>query len=138
MKCSKIQNLFVEEWAGTLDADSRDQLKLHLSECEACRKEWESLSQIWSTLEKIPDEEPGMDMRPRFYSMLHSYRHDVEKSRSAISHRAGPGEHPGRTIALQPVFQFALAAVLLLAGFLGGYFLKADRNGHEEIAGLRE
>lgn len=138
MKCGKIRNLFEDEWAGILNADSKARLESHLSECDSCRKAREDLNRLWADLSEIPDEEPGPAMRPRFYSMLQSYRHDMEISATAISLRTRATEYFGKAIGFQPALQVGLAAMLLLAGFLGGYFLKSSRNGLEEIANLRE
>ena len=138
MKCQKIQDMFADEWAGILDAASREQLKAHLLECASCREEWESLNQLWNSLGEIRQEEPSAAMRPRFYAMLERYQQDRPHSRIQSSHHPGFGARFRELFALQPVFQLGLAAVLLLAGFFGGYFLKSSHNDHEELTRLRE
>ena len=138
MKCKKIQELFNDKWAGTLDDDSRAHLESHLSQCQSCREEWESLNGLWERLGDIPSKDPGPAVRSRFYSMLHSYRNDMDRSEIIASPQPSRSKYSGGTFVLQPIFQFGLAAVLLLVGFFGGYILKSGRNGHEEIAGLRE
>jgi hypothetical protein len=138
MKCKKIQELFIDKWAGTLDDDSRAYLESHISQCPSCRQEWEDLNELWNQLGKIPSEDPGPAVRSRFYSMLHSYRYDMDRSEVMTSPHPSRSRYSGGTFVLQPIFQFGLAAVLLLAGFFGGYLLRSGRNGHEELAGLRE
>lgn len=138
MKCNEVRELFADEWAGTLDMDSRADLKSHLLECASCREERESLNRLWASLGDIPSEEPGPAMRPRFYSMLQSYQQDKDKAKERALHFSHPGEKFGRAFLLQPIFQFGLAAILLLAGFLGGYALKSSRDGQEELRNLRE
>jgi hypothetical protein len=138
MKCKKIQELFSDKWAGTLNDDSRALLESHMSQCPSCQQEWENLNRLWNRLGKIPNEDPSPAVRSRFYSMLQSYRNDMDRSGIMASPHPGRSRYFGRTFMLQPIFQFGLAAVLLLAGFFGGYILRSSRNGHEEIAGLRE
>ena len=138
MKCKNIQELFTDEWAGTLDDDSRARLESHISQCPSCLQEWETLNGLWDRLGKIPNEDPGPAVRSRFYSMLHSYRNDMDGSEIMASPHPIRSRYSGGMFLPQPIFQFGLAAVLLLAGFFGGYILRSSRNGHEELAGLRE
>jgi hypothetical protein len=138
MKCDRIQDLFADEWSGALDAGSRARLESHLSECASCREEWESLDRLWARLGAIQPEEPGPGVRSRFYAMLEGYQQGMGRARIVPSHRASLREWFGGWFVRQPAFQFGLAAVLLLAGFLGGYVLRSSRNGHEELASLRE
>jgi len=138
MKCKDIQELLADKWAGTLDDDSRARLESHISQCPSCLQEYEQLNALWDRLGEIPSEEPSPALKSRFYSMLHSYRDDMERSEVMASPHPGRSRYFGGAFTLQPVFQFGLAAVLLLAGFFGGYILKSSRNGHEELANLRE
>jgi len=138
MNCKNIQELFTDKWAGTLDDESMARLESHISQCSSCREEWENLNALWDRLEKIPSENPSPAVRSRFYSMLQSYRNDMGRPEILTSPHLDLNKHSGRPLVLQPIFQFGLAAALLLIGFLGGYVLKSNRNGHEEIADLRE
>lgn len=138
MKCQIIQDMFADEWDGILDNDSREQLKAHLSECVSCREEWETLNRLWNDLRAIPQEKPSPAMRPRFYAMLERYQHEGNPFLIHAAPRPGLGERFRAFFPLQPAFQLSLAAVLLLAGFFGGYFFKSNQNGHEELARLRD
>jgi hypothetical protein len=138
MKCQEIQDLLADEWAGTLDAGDRAELELHLSKCASCREERESLNRLWSRLAAIPSEEPGPGTRSRFYAMLEGYQEGLGRTRWRKPRRAGLREWLGAWFVQRPVFQAGFAAILLLAGFFGGYFLRVGRNGHEELANLRD
>jgi hypothetical protein len=138
MNCQEIRELFAEEWAGTLDNDSRANLKSHLLECALCREERESLNRLWAGLGKVPNEEPGPALRPQFYSMLRSYQQDRDRVGVGALPLSGLSGQFGRAFLIQPIFQFGLAAMLLLVGFFGGYILKSSRSGQEELSNLRE
>jgi hypothetical protein len=138
MKCQRIQDLFADEWAGTLDAGDRAELELHLSECASCREERESLNRLWARLAAIPSEEPGSGMRSRFHAMLEGYQQGLGRARILPSRGMSFGEWFAAWSGHRLAFQTGFAAMLLLAGFFGGYLLRASRNGHEELANLRD
>jgi len=138
MECDRIKGLFPDQWAGTIDPRKKVQLDTHLAECSSCREEWESLSGLWKDLAQLPSEEPSARMRPRFCAMLEGYEQGLSQARHKDSrHQVFWGWATGWFVA-KPVLQFGFAAFLLLTAFLGGYFAKASRNGHEELAVLRE
>ena len=112
MKCKNIQELFTDKWAGTLDDESMARLESHLSQCPSCRQEWENLNALWDRLEKIPSESPSPAVRSRFYSMLQSYRNDMNRSEILTSPHLELNKHSGRPLVFQPIFQFGLAAAL--------------------------
>lgn len=138
MKCDRIQELFADEWAGTLDAGEKARLELHLAGCASCREERESLNRLWLRLAAIPSQEPGSRVRSRFYAMLEGYQQGLGRARIPASRHAGLGEWFGTWFGRRPAFQFGVAALLLVAGFFAGYILRSSRNGHEELANLRE
>jgi hypothetical protein len=138
MKCERIQDLFADQWSGALDAGSRARLESHLSECASCREEWETLNRLWAKLGAIPHEEPGPGVRTRFYAMLEGYQQGLDRARVAPAERWSPGEWFAGWALRRPVFQLGSAAALLLAGFLGGVMLRPARDGHDELASLRQ
>ncbi len=138
MNCDGIQELFADEWAGTLGAPDRVRLESHLAGCASCREERETLNRLWTRLAAIPAEEPSPALRPRFYAMLEGYRQGLDRSRISIPRRAGLSELFAAWFGRGPVLKFALSSLLLVCGFIGGYVLRSSRNGHEEIADLRE
>jgi hypothetical protein len=138
MECDRIKELFPDQWAGTIDPGKKVRLNNHLDECSSCREEWESLSALWKDLAQLPCEEAGGRMHSRFYAMLEGYEQGLSQAKQEDSrHQVFWGAVTG-WFAARPILQFGFAALLLLAAFLGGYFAKASRNGHEELAVLRE
>ncbi len=135
MKCERARDFFADEWNDSLDEGIRRQLEEHLAGCSACREERASLNRVWKMLARIPSAEPSPDMHPRFYAMLEGYRQGTDQ---ATVPRPRSNFFPLWQNWRQPALQFGFAALLLIFGFAGGYFSRGARNGHEEIAGLRE
>ncbi len=46
----------------------------HLASCESCRNEVSRIGTLWQSLDLLPLEEPGGQVRERFYEMLGAYR----------------------------------------------------------------
>ena len=138
MNCDGFQELFADEWAGTLGPGDGVRLESHLAGCASCREERENLNRLWTRLAAIPSEEPSPALRPRFYAMLEGYRQGLDRAGVSPPRRARLSDLLAGLFARPPAFQSALAALLLIAGFAGGYAVKSSRNGHEELASLRE
>ena len=70
MKCIQIKSRFSAYLTGEVDEIGREEIQNHVTECSSCRDELESLSAIWTKLGVLPEEQPGNEMRHRFYKML--------------------------------------------------------------------
>ncbi len=138
MNCDRIQDLFADEWAGTLGTAEMEQLKSHLAGCASCREEHEGLSRLWQRLAAIPSVEPASGVRTRFYAMLEGYQQGLERSRNVPEEGFSLSGLFALSLGVRPVFRYGISALLLAAGFLSGYILRSSRNGHEELANLRE
>ena len=139
MKCDEVRELFPDLWAGVLEEDTRSKIQSHLTRCPACQDENESLSMVWMKLGELPEEKPSAAVRPRFYAMLEGYKQGLDQAKPSRRWREAAGSWLGKLPYRQPAFQFGVAAVLLVAGFLGGYFYKPAGSGNrDELAQLRE
>jgi hypothetical protein len=138
MKCSELQEKFVEYLTGEIDEKSRAEIQAHIAGCEDCREELESLSALWAKLGVLPKEQPGPGLRTRFYSMLEAYK---EGMATEEPHRSIPSRISGwleGILPKKPVHQFALSLAMLAVGIAGGILLTAGRQGASpEIAQLR-
>jgi hypothetical protein len=134
MECDRIRSLFPDQWAGTLEPGRKNQFESHLAGCSSCREEWDSLTSLWGDLARLPSEEPGRQMRPRFYAMLEGYEQGLRRATvEATAHGTFSG-----WFAARPVLQFAFAAICLAVAFLTGYFIRGGGNGRNEVSVLRE
>jgi hypothetical protein len=141
MNCERIREQIPEALAGRLDKAAREVLVEHLEGCAGCRTEVAELNAVWRGLETVKN---GMDAAPdtgakvRFLEMLAAYQAGMAAAQTAAA--AAPVRNKPRVawFIAQPVWQFAAAAGLLLAGVLGGRYLPpSDAAGNSEMAQLR-
>ena len=130
MNCELAQERIAERWITGLAEDARIELDAHLRGCVACRQEAESLSLLWNGLGELPEELPGRELRINFQQMLEAYRLGASSSQSA--HAGGAKPKPswlsisairasGWFNPLQPLAQFAMACLVLVAGLVAGH-----------------
>lgn len=144
MNCRDLDARLIDHLSGTLDAAADRRVREHLAACERCRAEAEELGGLWLTLGLIRDEDPGSDLRERFFSAL-SAQIGRERDR-----RTAPRDGLLRrlygwwttTRPMRPALAGALAAAGVVAGVLVGMGLSAPRPvepaGAPAIAQLRE
>ncbi len=118
MTCENIEEKFVEYLTGQLLKKEREKIQAHVAECDACRRELESLTEIWTKLGVLEEEKPGDRIRTRFYSMLQEYKQaEEEKSRKQ---RKGLFSRLKNLWPRKPAFQFALTLGMLVLGLVIG------------------
>jgi hypothetical protein len=118
MTCENIEEKFVEYLTGQLLKKEREKIQAHVAECDACRRELESLTEIWTKLGVLEEEKPGDRIRTRFYSMLEHYKQaEEEKSREQ---RKGLFSRLKNLWPRKPAFQFALTLGMLVLGLVIG------------------
>ena len=138
MKCNQIKEKFSDFLTGELDKNVREKIQEHITVCSSCREELENLSAIWTKLEVLPEEQPSDKVRTRFYAVLD--QHKQNQARKTVRPRKerfsiGWFRH---WIPARPAFQFSIAALLLVVGLAGGYFLRSGWQRKGEIAQLRQ
>jgi len=138
MKCTQIKERFPDFLIGEIDEITRKEIQEHVTLCDSCREELESLSAIWAKLGVLPEEQPSNKVRRRFYAMLEKYKQTLKQEKSR--------PHLGKLLdgwlerwALRrPVFQFSFAFLLLVVGLAAGYFLQTSWQRNGEINLLRQ
>ncbi len=122
MNCEEARTQFVDYWRGTL-ADLDGEFRGHLETCERCRAEAEELKDMWSALGGLPEEDPSLGMRVRFYDSLRAWRQREAERRQ------------GFWWLRHPAFQAAAAAVLLAIGVVAGFSMRGRDTS--EVSQLR-
>jgi len=122
MNCEQARTQFVDYWRGTLE-DTRAEFDAHLASCDRCRAEAEDLKDMWSALGTLPDEDPSLRLRARFYDSLREWRR-----REAV-------RRPAFWWLRHPAFQTAAAMLILAAGIGAGYVLRGREIS--EVSQLR-
>lgn len=96
----------------------------HLASCESCRNEVSRIGTLWQSLDLLPLEEPGGQVRERFYEMLGAYRQGLASA------------EPRKTVFAW--WQMAAAAALLAVGLGIGYGVRGNGQPPAEVSQLRE
>ncbi|HYL35754.1 MAG TPA: zf-HC2 domain-containing protein [Bryobacteraceae bacterium] len=122
MNCEDARTQFVDYWRGSLEGREAE-FRAHLAACERCRAEAEELKDMWSTLGALPEEDPGMQLRVRFYDALRDWR-----QREAERRRPRWWLH-------HPALQAAAAMLILVIGVAAGYLVRGRDTS--EISQLR-
>jgi len=148
MICERCREQIPECLAGKLDKAAREKVIEHMETCSGCRAELAELGVVWRALEAlaVPAVEPQPAMRDRFLEVLHAYEAGLQAGKTAQLaarelRKPRPADGPKPWYAslwpTQPVWQFAMAAVLLLAGGLGGKWAATPRGENPELAQLK-
>jgi hypothetical protein len=122
MNCEEARIQFVDYWRGTLQ-DPVGDFRAHLDSCERCRAEAHELRDLWGTLGTLPEEDPSLDLRVRFYDSLRAWRQREGERRKAL------------WWLRHPAFQAAGAAAILIVGIATGYFVRGRDTS--EVSQLR-
>src|SRR5581483_7804206 len=80
MNCEESKLLLADYWAKTLSETKELEFDAHIATCNACHADAERLGALWSSLAKIPVEEPSPALRSRFYDTLAAFRHGLESA----------------------------------------------------------
>jgi anti-sigma factor RsiW len=144
MNCERIREQIPEALAGRLNKADREALVEHLEGCAGCRTEVAELNAVWRGLETVKagmdDAAPDAGAKVRFQEMLAAYQAGMAAAEQAARPVVPSVGTPPRVawFPTRPVWRFAMAASLLLAGILCGRYLpQAGAGGNPEMAQLR-
>jgi hypothetical protein len=132
MNCDEAKILLPEYWGQSLGEAEDIAFEAHLAVCEACRAEAARLGELWKSLALVPVEEPGAQLRGRFYEALGAYRQGLEAARRSKWKEKALAWWPK-----QPAWQFAASVAALAIGIGVGYGMRGEKP-REEVTQLRE
>jgi len=138
MKCKQIKGKFSDYLIGEIDEFAQKEIQEHVTACDSCREELESLSAIWTKLGVLPEEQPSHNVRARFYTTLEEYKQKMQQEKTRPKLGILLDGWFERMMPRRPAFQFSLALILLVVGLTAGYFLHAGLQGGGEIDQLRQ
>jgi HEAT repeat protein len=122
MNCEEARTQFVDYWRGDLE-DPLGEFRTHLESCDRCRAEAQDLKGLWGTMASLPEQDPSMGLRVRFYDSLREWRRNEEQRRHAF------------WWLRHPAFQAAAAVALLVIGIGTGYLARGRET--TEVSQLR-
>jgi len=122
MNCEQARTQFVDYWRGVLE-DPLGEFRVHLESCERCRAEAEDLKTLWSDMGALPEQDPSLGLRVRFYDSLREWRRNEDQRRQ------------GFWWLRHPAFQAACAMAILMIGIGTGYLARGRDTA--EVSQLR-
>ena len=138
MMCERIREQFPACLAGRLDPAAREKVIDHLETCSACRAEMAELGVVWRGMEAMQEPEPSPAMRTRFLETLHAYQEGFQEAQRKQTN-AGRASFWSGWWPARPAWQAAFAALLLVAGVVGGRYALSPRapEANPELAQLQ-
>ena len=124
---------------GMIPGTERAAIERHLKTCAACKKEYTALTQVWTDLGRLPDEQPRRQLAERFYAELELHKSTSEKHvPPELRWVDRLNNFIERIWPKQPAIQFGVALVFLLVGYVIGFRIDGAGNGaNSDVAGLR-
>jgi hypothetical protein len=106
------------------------ELEAHILDCPVCSVELAAVRKTWNEMGKLPEVEPGPEVRPHFYQMLEAYQQGREEKKTR-------GFSWLSWWPQQPVLQFGLSAALLVIGIFAGHSWAIRNQKSAEVSQLR-
>jgi anti-sigma factor RsiW len=115
MNCSTAQDRFPELLDARLAENDTSAVRAHLASCPDCQREYSSLAQTLTALDKLPVPQPGPRLRANFYAMLEEEKNSAASIQAAVTRR--------HRAARRSLWRWILSPVAALALTLGGFYL---------------
>jgi anti-sigma factor RsiW len=113
MNCTRAQDRFAELLDDRLTETDTTEVRAHLASCPDCQREFSSLAQTLSAVDKLPSAKPGPRLRANFYAMLEEEKNSAASIRAAVVRR--------QRAARISVWRWILSPIAALAIALGGF-----------------
>ncbi len=126
MNCERTKEQLVDYLSGQLSEAEHGALAAHLAGCAHCRAELQATQRTWQTLGSVPVPEPSPRLRPEFYTMLASFKDELETTPEYSP--TGLWRWLRELQIPRPALRLAYSLCLLGAGVLGGYWLNQSRQ----------
>jgi hypothetical protein len=146
MNCTEIQDRFAELLDGRLADGDTAAARAHLASCPQCQREYASLAQTLSALDRLPAPSPSPRLRASFYAMLEEEKNSAASIRAAVERRQRASRLALWRWILAPVGALALALAAFYTGARYGaattpapapVVASTDDDTKREIAELR-
>ena len=133
MTCEMFAELLPDYCERRLPARENAFAREHLELCATCRADFE----LWQKLASLPQQEPSPSSRARFEHMLNAYQ-EGRWEKSGLARERGKWFASWFRSAFAPPLASALAACLLLVGFIAGEHFSGERpNNDQQLASMQ-
>src|SRR5690349_15366150 len=133
MSSQHVTDQLLSYISGELDNFQKRNIETHLAGCTDCKRELVSMRQIWADLGTLPEQHPSENLRTHVYSMIDAYEQGERTARA-------PESRPGfleRIVLRNPLIQFGLAILLVVAGGMIGYRLHVEQTDGAQLYQLQ-
>ena len=113
MNCTQAQERFAELLDSRFNESGTDAVRAHLSSCPDCQRDYSSLAQTLSAVDKLPAAKPSPRLRANFYASLEEEKNSAASIQAAVVRRRRANRISIWTWVLSPIAAIAIA----LAGF---------------------
>jgi hypothetical protein len=127
MNCQEVKNKIPDLLHGGLEGGEAEGLKEHLLSCHGCRQEWQELTEIWTRLGILPEEQPSPELRRNFYRLLESSRREALQTVRPAWWQRWRRFMPDLRFST-PALRLAVAVLIVIAGFGAGFFMGSGRE----------
>ncbi|MBV9072067.1 MAG: HEAT repeat domain-containing protein [Acidobacteria bacterium] len=133
MTCDQFAELLPAYCERRLSTREQAFAREHTEMCAQCRAD----ADMWQKLASLPSQQPSAALRARFESMLNAYE-EGRWERSSLAKERGRWFTAWIRSSFAPPLASALAACLLLAGFIAGeHFSAAKPNSQGEMVTMQ-
>lgn len=128
MNCEQCKTAQVDCLLQELSAAEQKKIEPHIQQCGSCRREFQTMSALWHTLDEQVEAQPSPQLRKRFESMLSSVVEKNSETNSAVNKTTNKGK-PERKSFFQfiwptsPTWALSYSFLLLCGGMLMGQAL---------------
>jgi anti-sigma factor RsiW len=113
MNCTQAQERFSELLDSRLSAPDTAEVRNHLASCPDCQRDYSSLAQTLSAVDRLPLAKPSPRIRTNFYAMLEEEKNSAASIHAAVVRRQRAARFTLWRWILSPIAAVAIA----LAGF---------------------
>lgn len=111
MNCTQAQERFSELLDSRLSASDTAGVRGHLASCPDCQRDFSSLAQTLSAVDRLPSAKPSPRIRANFYAMLEEEKNSAASIRAAVVRRQRAARFTLWRWILSPVAAMAIALV---------------------------
>ena len=127
MNCQEIRNKIPDLLNNGLDATEASRLRDHLLSCPVCQEEFQELSETWTRLGILAEEQPGPELRRDFYRALESYQKELAPRQQTEWRQRFVRLLPRWPLRV-PALGLAAAALIVVLGFGAGFFIGSGKK----------
>lgn len=135
MKCKDLEMLMADYLSGDLNEQDRKALECHLSQCSTCDQMVLEMRSNWQKVQAMPEQDPGPELRSKFYTML---AEEKAKGSRSFSIRKKLNDFLNLFWPKEPVKQLGFTFAIVIIALLLNNTFRTQIHSNGELAVLKE